>query len=519
MKPIKKQTWNNIDVFSLYAGNAIWDENYRTLYYTRKPFETPLDVKNNIFKNYDNPSDSSKQGLINALCNEFEVVPYNTESKTVFELTYNPIPSGYQYQQDISGFYMSSSGIWETLGNQIWSENYFKAKKDKTGFIVWQNDRFSNVQGYKNFSYSNTVEVITSLPDKTQLKFEYYINSVDEYNNYSLTRFTDINNFQDPNDDRFLYRKPYHTNLSTDIIAYNLNDIPSGLTYLYYDKNNYPTEFLYGLHRYIDIKFNHKWNTITNKSCIWDIDKNYGSGHIPSFYDAIAPTNKFNSIINYTGLGGGVEPLSYSLYSSKFLAISGNNYDNWYLNIYPGKFYIDGIPFYFFQNKQVSQLTLTKLYSGTYSGYLYSNVPSGFSRGMYSIAANSGYYDTYYCNFERDNYLSGIYEDYDYAKSIDGNCYWTNIYQKKPFYTSYTGPKTYLDFGQYTIDYTSGIIYFNIPDSYNKVTFIWDNIITPTGSYLCYDLNPINEQNINLDKFFMYLSLTANGFYSQSIRP
>ncbi|MCK9428851.1 MAG: hypothetical protein M0R17_02420 [Candidatus Omnitrophica bacterium] len=516
MKPIKKQVWDNMSVFALLNGISIWNENYQSLKYVRKPYETNLDVRDNVLKSHDYKTDITQQGLINSIYNELDLIPYNVLKKSIFYLSYNPVPSGNIEVQDISGFYKTSSGTWNSIGPQIWSDNYFIAKQNKIGFIVWEDIKFNNISNIKNYTYSNVVEVFREFNDKTELKFEYYIQVKDSYDNINLIRYTDMNCQTDSNDIRYTYRFPTVSglNLDGDIFCYTLGDIPSQIKHLYMDDNNYPTQLYYDLKNYLDNKYKHRWDKITNNSCIWDINKNYGSGQINSFYDALAPENHFSSSITHTGYYGGIESLSYSLHQSDFLEISGNQ--SWYLKLYPGKFYIDGIPFYYFENPQVSQLDL--ILSGN---LYYSSIPSGLSRGMYTIASKSGYYDTYYCNNSRDEFLSGVYEDYSYRTGFDGNKSWGDIYRKRPNINNNIGFQIDLDYGQYKIDFDNNLIYFNLPNitDYNKVTFVWDNLLVPSGSILYYDLNPLNEQNLSLEKFFMYLSLVPNKYYNSYLRP
>jgi hypothetical protein len=520
MKPIKKQTWGSLDVFGLLNGLAVWDDQYKNLLYIRQPFETSLEAKNRILKEHDYPSDITKQGLVNAINTQFDLTPYNVTKKSIFELSYNPIPSGSPYIQDISGYYKTSSGTWDNIGPQIWGKDYYTAKENKVGFIVWQRERFANISGYKNFDYSNIVEVFREFEDYTQLKFEYYVETVDSYNNKTLLRYTDMNNQKDENDTRFTYRiEKQNLDISTNAIVYNLNNIPSGLKNMYYDSNGHPTQLLYDLKNYIDNKYNHTWDKVTNNSCIWDVYKNYGSGQIPSFYDACVPENTYRSSIYYTGYIGGIDSLSYSLYQTSIEEISGvANY--WYTKIYPGTFYVEGIPFYYFESPNISYLTLSKLTTGDYSGLYYSAIPSTLTRGMYTILAKSGFYNTYYCNYSRDSYLSGVYEDCSYNVGIDGDKIWSDIYQRKAFLTENTGFKTELPMGRYMIDFDTNYIYARLPDGsgYQNTQLIYDTALTPSGTYLCYDLNPLNDQNLNLEKFFIYLSLAPNGIYYNSLR-
>ena len=503
-KPIKKQTWSNIDVFGLLNGLTVWDDQYKSLKYVRKPYENNLEIKSRIHSSHDYTPDVDKQGLLNGISNEFDLVPYNTIKKTTFELTNIPMPSGAIGVQDISGYYMDSSGDWVSLFPQVWSDTYAVAKADGHGFIVWQNTRVANISGYKNYSYSNHVEVFKILPDYTEVKFEYYIESIDADNNIELIRYTDMNTQTDEDDTRFTYRYPEtNPSLTDNIVAYTLEDIPSGISDAYYYDTNtgMARSFLYSLKDFITSNYRHTWNKAKNGSVIWDVHKNYGSGEIPSFYDAEAPYNCGRSGILYNGFRGGVDSLSYAAYPEKMVEQSGES-QSWYLKVYPGQLYIDGIRYYYFEKPQVSQINFSAV-----SGLFEADIPSGLQRGMYTIMAKSGYYDGYF-NQPKDVYLSGMYEDYSYFTGADGDNSWANVYRKRPYVTTIKGGiDLELEFGQYNIDYRTGKIYTKLPTGFEEATMIWDNLLTPSGFSLPYDFNPLNEQNLSFEKFFVYLSI------------
>ena len=171
-QPVRRPIWTNLDVFGLLNGFAIWDSQYKDLKYVRKPYENNLELRNRIINEHYYKSDVNKQGLLNALCNEFELIPYNVTEKKIFELSYIPISSGSVSTQDIFGFYKNLEGEWINIGPQFWSESYISAKNTNNGFIVWQNNRVSTISGYKNFEYSNLVEIFREFDDNTELKFQ-----------------------------------------------------------------------------------------------------------------------------------------------------------------------------------------------------------------------------------------------------------------------------------------------------------------------------------------------------------
>ena len=520
-KPIKRQTWSNIDVFGLLNGVSTWDSQYKSLRYVRKPYESSLDIREKIFRNHDYEPNITKQGLLNALSNEFGFTPYNVESKTIFELSSPPVPSGSKGVYDVFGYYLDGNE-WQTLGNQVWAEDYEIAKNNKAGFIVWQNEKYSNISGVKNFDYSNLCEVFTELPDKTELKFVYYVNTYDENENRQLARFTDMGSTNDPLDDRFTYRIPVENpNISSGVVVYNLNDIPTDLknTYYYDSTTGIAKEFLYDLKRFIDTKFKHQWKDIRDKTCIWDVHKNYGSGDIPNFYDAIVPRNteycrssSDTDHIIYSGYQGGVEDMSHALYIDSIVEQSGEARE-WYPKIYPGKFYIDGTPFYYFENPTITHIEMTPTTVSGINGPVMSGAfPSGIDRGMYSIMALSGYYEDY-CGNEQDEFLSGVFEDYDYYSGPDGDSHWSNIYRKRPALSSPEGIVPNYKMGDYAFSFSTRTVYAVIPTGYENAVIIWDNVQVPSGSYLPYDMNPLNDQSLAFEKYFMYLSIDPNRRY------
>lgn len=502
-KPTKKHTWSNIDVFGLLNGLATWDEQYRSLKYVRRPYEGAIDLKHRIFSSHDAPPDVTKQGLINGLSTEFDLSSYNVENRRVFTLSLSPIPSGAPYVQDIFAYYKQPGETsWSSLGAQIWPSGYSVAKTDGVGFICWQNEKYTNISGYKNYRYSNLVEVLrTDLSDNTQLKFVYYVYVSDSQNNRTLVQYTDMNNQVDPNDTRFTYRKATSSpSLSGAVVAYTLNDIPDNIKFnKYYDEDTgIAKQFLYDLKAYVDNKFKHTWDKLVDRSSVWDVNINYGSGHIPHFYDAIVPRNADHCSLSYSGMTGGIESMSYALYPEE--VVETGVAQNWYLKVYPGHLYIDGISYYYFEDIQKSQITFI-------SGQ--ANIPSGLQRGMYTIMALSGYYDSY-CNREQDQYLSGLYEDYSYYSGPDGDNLWSNIYRRRPHLTASSGHEVTLDIGQYSINWASGVIDAVLPSGYENATLLWDNVLVPSGTLLPYDINPLNEQNLTFEKFFLYLSLDPN---------
>lgn len=496
-KPTKNQIWSNIDVFALLNGISIWDEQYKNLKYIKRPFDEPLYIKNKILNQHDNPHNTNKQGLINALSNEFDIKPYNVISKNNFELSYQPQPSGSLNTQDIFVYFRPSGELnWYPLFPQLWSENI--NENTNYGFVVWQNDKYSNINNIKNFTYSNALHILESLDDNTEIKVVYYVIVKDEDNKNILVKYTDMNDPLNPYDKRFTYRSPNkYPDLTNNVICYTLNDIPLNIYSGFYFDGDKPKEFIYNIRDIVESKFKHKWIDVSDSTTIWDV--NYGSGHISQLYDADAPKTflqspfaakslYFNSI--YTG---GVEEFSDSLYLKDIIEFSENNKIYWKPHIYPGKFYLNGVPYYLFENPQIEYITFN---NNT------APIPSGLARTHYTILAESGYYNTYYNS--PDYIISGlIFEDYSYPTGEDGNYLYTSIYRRVPNLITTMGINTKLDFSEYKIDFDNNIIHaLNI----SNAMLIWDKVDQPSGVILNYDLNPINDSNITLDKYFLYLT-------------
>jgi hypothetical protein len=497
--PIKRQRWTNIDGIGLLNGLGIWDSQYRNLKYVRKPFDTPIDLKSRILRELENPTDTTQQGLLNGLCNEFNLDPYNLQKKTIFELTYPPVPSGDSSVQDV-WVYVNTSGIWHEILPQVWSDGYTVAKENGYGFTVWQNDRYNTIDGLKNFRYSQIIEVHDDqIPDNSKLKFVYYINTIDENFNSARQLYTDMDHPDDPLDIRFTYRIPQDTG---PIRVYTLDDIPEDLKYEYYfdESTGEAKDFLYTIKNHIDRKYKHKWGEFVDNECIWDIAKYYGQGHIPSFYDAEVPPRYYGNILDSGYLAtanthtGGIESYSNALYFAG-IEEDDSTVSKWNPRIYPGRFYLAGIPFYLFENCQTTNLNFT---SGV------ASLPSGLCRQHHVIMAQSGYYETAWNDVYA--YFDGkIYEDYSYPTGPDSITYYGYIFRNRPYVQTATGYELTLNYGEYAIDFDSNQIL--VGSGISDVIIIWDQIDVPSGILIDHDLNPMNEQYLTLDKYFMYFTL------------
>ena len=504
-KPVKRQRWSNIDVFGLLNGISTWDPQYRTLLYIRNPIESTLDMRARIFRSHNNPADLTKQGLLNGISNEFGFDPYNVKPTSVFQLTNFPFPSGEIDVQDIWVEYrdVNSTGDWNSLYPQVWGQTYLENKENKKGFIVWQNEKYVNISGVKNFTYSNILEIMEDRPDNQELRISYWTNGLDENNTLVLNKFSDVDNLEDNYARYYVYRKPAEIDVTSGITVYTLNDIPTGLYYRYYDTSDVPVEQLYTIKEHINSKYKHTWGTMGDATVIWDVHKQYGSGNIPHFFDAAAPQNELycqvfakESGYYYSGFIGGIEDVSQALYFDQIVE-SGETY-NWYFTLYPGKFYIDGTPFYMFENPGISSLTFV-------GGQ--ADIPSGLQRGAHVILAKSGYFEAP-CTVG-DEYVSGyIFEDHTYPVGEGGESVWSYIYRRKGFVPSGVGYDFELLLGEYNIDFQNGKINANLLDA--DATIIWENSLTPSGRLIEYDINPLNNSLFSQQKFFLYLATKEN---------
>jgi hypothetical protein len=500
-KPIKKQRWSNIDVFGLIKGLGIWDTQYKTLQYVRRPFDTTLSIKDKILRLNDDPPSLTKQGILNGLCAEFGFTPYNTMTSKVFPLTYSPVPSGAIGVQDVwvKARAVGSTGVWLDLIPQVWPSGYEAALATQQGFIVWTNENYLDISGYKNFNYNSSIEIISPLDNETEIQITYNVAYVDELNDTHQTLFTDANNANNPNDTQYVFRKTEPIAVNSGITVYSLSDIPSGLESRYFNDEGHATEQLYTIKSYFNKMYRSTWDKISNNSTIWDIQDIYCSGEIPNFFDAYIPKNdQWASATGimvtgfFDGYIDGIDPVSNALYLSK---VTENNSANkeWYPTIYPGKFYLDGISFRLFEDPVSTGLIFVNGIAA---------LPSGLTRGMYTILTKSGYYNDSYAQF--DDYLSGIvYEDYCAPCGPGGDELYGYIYRRRPHLTANVGYDIVLKAGEYNIDFENGLIYLNAPDTTGFL--VWDRAIVPSGRIIEHDLNPLNQQYINTRKFFFYI--------------
>lgn len=496
MRPVKKTLWNNLDGFAILNGISIWDENYKNLLYTRLPGETNQDLKLRIERHQKTGTQATKQGLIDGLSNEFGLDSKNFFLKRkTFTLSYNPYPTDL-VEEDIKVFYsLDNQTNWVEVGPQVMPSNYIESKKTKNGFIVWPMD--NPVQHSKQFMYSNTIEILEDLPT-CFIKIIYYLPIVKD-DNTELVLFTDMCSVGDSEDLRFKYIVPEEQILDgNSIVAYTLNDIPEGIKNdFYFDKyTGHPKSKLYDIKSIIDDKHKHQWKDVRSDTCVWDVHKHYGSGVIPSFYDAYdgkenVPTSGFYKS-NYTG---GIEFYSDSLYMKEVYEEygSGNPVPNWYPVVFPGKFYINGIPYYYFQNPIVSNISFN---SGV------ATLPSGVDKGAHCILAKSGFYSVV-----GEDIIPNAYEDYEYFTGEDCQNAYSNIYRRRSNAIPEMGLDISLELGEYKIDYDNMKIYSS---GITTATFIHDSTFIYSGVLLKHQLNPIYDHNKTFDNYFLHLTNVEN---------
>lgn len=115
-----------------------------------------------------------------------------------------------------------------------------------------------------------------------------------------------------------------------------------------------------------------------------------------------------------------------------------------------------------------------------------------------------------YCNAPKDEFLPNVYQDHSYHTGISGNYLWSNILERVPNLYPQKGFNCPLEPGRYTIDFKNKKIYSNVPSEFHNAVLVWDKTLIPSGTLLEYDINPLNDQNLTFEKFFLYLTLDPN---------
>lgn len=495
MKPVKKLKWTNIDAFALLNGISTWDKNYLNLKYVRLPNETNIELRDKINRMRHNPvTGTSLQDLINGLSNELLYESYNTIKKSSFSLTRTPWPSGYIDQQDIwVSYQIPGETTWNDISPQLWASGC--ETTPISGFIVWENSYFQDdvSNTYKSHNYSQLLTIFNDVPDKSKIRTTYYVKSFDIENNEVHKLFTDIS-YND--NDEFMYRLPYPItsgDLTTKIVAYNIDNIPVGLSGFYYDSNGAATNNLYKIRDIIDKNYRHKWKDIKNNETIWDVHKDYSLGTIPSFYDTHLSVTTSGSI----NLTGGIEYQYPTLYIQNIDIQTSDNNEYWYPVLSCGNLYCSGIPYILMENPEYASV----LFSGGYS-----TLPSGIKRWHNITMLESGYMSSYTSDFIIPLHNYKIPYKTNFINDISGYFISDYVYRKRPYLNSNMGYEISLEDKEYMIDFDNSIIYSSGIDS---VGLFWDNTDIPSG-HICNDaacdLNPLNETNTYYNKYFIVIN-------------
>jgi len=498
-KPIKKQVWNNVDAIGLINGISTWDDDFLNLKYVRIPGESNIDLRNKInkFSDDQNPiTGNIDQQLIIGLANELGLDSYSITNKTTFDLSRFPMPIGDVNVQDINVYYqLPNTDTWVEITPQLWGSDV-KDVTPTTGFIVWEDVYYSeSLTTTKTNNYSRLLQIYDDLPDQTRIKAVYNIQQVDEDNNRITLQFTDMSNPNNTLDTRFIYRKGYDitpSGLATMPVVYDLSNIPTNFSG-YYNSNGTATDLLYRVKDKIDSVYRHRWDEVSDRKTIWDINLNFSEGTIPSFYDMPFETPSAASTNIENNLTGGVSYYNTSLYIKDIdvVKVSGE-IDKWYPVMQPGPFYVDGSKYYLMENA-----------SGEYIS---------FSGGMTTLPSGIEIYHKVILDTSTSVPNIGyIYDDADYELNFVDNelvisgTYILNdgIARKRAYLTSNMGYDLTLASGEYMIDYASGVIYSS---GIVEGVLYWDDVIVPENVIIestTFDLNPLNDTSLGYDDYFL----------------
>ena len=494
-KPIKKPVWNNVDAIGLINGISIWDDQYQNLKYVRLPDESNIELRHKINNFRDNPIDGSiDQQLITGLANEFNLMSYDILNVSTFNLTRLPHPQGQQGDQDVFVSYqIPNTTGWITMTPQWWSED-LESMTPTSGFTIWEDGYYThNDLNSKSNMYSRILQVFEPLPDLTKLKIVYSIKQYDERDNFSYINYTDMSNPYNVNDTSFIYRKGYditEPDLSGMASAYSLSNIPDNFYHNYFDDDGKGTDKLYEIRDKIDKLYRQRWHQIEDRKTIWDINLNYSSGTIPSFYDVEFNTtiDEYDSFV--TNLTGGVNYYNTALYVKDVDIVIDDETDeeHWYPVLQPGPLYVNGAKHYLMENPQSATIDLT---------YGSGVLPSGVKIQHHTILETAV--------VDQPEY---IYTDYDYSVAYSGGIHNPNqtIARYRPYLTSEKGFEIILQPNEYSIDYDNDLIYSN---GLNSCVLYWDEVDVPdrvTIATTGTDLNPINDTELGYDSYFITAS-------------
>jgi len=506
--PIKKPVWTNLDAFGLLNGISTWDENYLNLKYVRVPNETNIELRRKIKNMHNNPVEGvSLQDVINGLSNELLLDQYNVRSNKTFDLTRTPYPSGSVGVQDIFVYYQPLDDTnWYSVGEQVWGSGYY-SDEDNTipvtsGFIVWEDGYYKDpiVRSEKGNVYSKILQIMTPLPDNSRIKSVYSTKLFDINGDADYFLYTDMDDSNNPDDESYMYRFPTVIDsgiLESGPVAYNMSQLPDELSGYYFNTDGSGTDRLYKLRDIINKNFKHKWKDIRNRESIWDINKSYSKGVIPSYSDTAFVVNSGDTFSsNY--FDGGIEHMDDALYIKDIHIQVSGNIENWYPIVQPGKFYYDGFPYYIMENPQYVHIDMS-----TGSGTL----PSGILRNYKTILASSGDYTSDLEGFMFQDYMYPIRYKNSYETVATGVLETENIYRKRPYLNSDMGLDITLSSGEYYIntDTNPPIMYGS---GLSDCVFVWDGTDVPSGR-ICdtefSDLNPLNDYNVAYERYFLVI--------------
>jgi hypothetical protein len=496
----KKSFWNQLDAIALLNGISTWDDQYLNLKYTRLPGETNLDLRNKIINTFENTvSGNTVQDIINGLSAELNLISYNVLEKRTFNLSNIPEPSGLKNEQDIWVSYqpVGDSG-WYDIVPQRWSDTVYVDKDTRTtqssGFIVWQNEYHDvSQQTVKTHTYFGMLHILDNLPDQSSIKVTYHRRIYNQDGSYNIFPFTEIL------EDKFRYPEDITTSdLTNKIVAYSLNDIPSGLYDIYYT-GVHATSQLFAIRDDIIRQHDFRWAATKNRTNIWDIEKTSDRSVIPSFYDGniVIPSGFIYKDFDNKSylLTGGLEHQSDSLYLEDIVIETSGNIEYWYPVIHPGRFYVNGTPYLLMQNP-----TSTSFIPISITQTL-SSFPQ---RGDSVLLGNSNKYTVINNNqfFEAYNKTSINYPDQTVIETFQTS----GVYRERPYLTADKGITITLNTDEFALDYDTNTVYLHSSLIGQDLTLIWD---TPFGSGVVYrspfaDLNPLNYDFID-EKYFLFL--------------
>ena len=396
-------------------------------------------------------------------------------------------------EQYIFVYYQSPGSGWVELVPQHWSESV-EFSNPTSGFMVWEDSYYRDSDSEtKSNNYSRLLQLYETIPNQSRLKVVYYQQQIDENNDRVIVRYTDQTNINNIDDERLTYYEKDEVLISgllTKPVVYGLSDIPLALSGEYYNTDGTAKSLLFKIRDKIDSVYRHRWENISNRSTIWDINLNFSRGTIPSSYDT-----PFESGINLNpidNLTGGVDYYNPTLYIKDIDIITSGNLEHWYPKLQPGPCYIDGKRYYIMENASGVAIDLT-------TGL--TPLPNGIEIFHKIIL------DTVDVTPE----IKYLYEDVDYELTTKDyvNDITTvhelnpDVARKRAYLTSDMGFELNLSLGEYAIDYNSNMIYSS---GITTAILYWDEVEVPEEVIIkdpVMDLNPLNDTSLGYDEYFL----------------